>query len=56
MKAHNIRAAVIPASENDVWDVYNAEAKKEDIELVKDWRDNLNSLLLFVSLNPRLQC
>jgi hypothetical protein len=31
------------------WDVYNNEAKKTDTELVKDWRESLNSLLLFVS-------
>jgi Family of unknown function (DUF6535) len=30
------------------WDVYNNEAKKVDTELVNDWRDSLNSLLLFV--------
>jgi hypothetical protein len=40
--------------ENDVWDVYNTEAMKEDRELVKDWQDSLNALLLFVSLHPRL--
>jgi len=32
------------------WDVYNNEAKKVDTELVNDWRDSLNSLLLFVSI------
>ena len=31
------------------WDVYNNEAKKVDTELVNDWRESLNSLLLFVS-------
>jgi len=31
------------------WDVYNNEARKVDMELVNDWRDSLNSLLLFVS-------
>ena len=36
--------------EHSVWDVYNNEAKKVDTELVKDWTENLNSLLLFVSL------
>jgi Family of unknown function (DUF6535) len=35
------------------WDVYNNEAKKVDTELVNDWRDSLNSLLLFVSYCPR---
>jgi Family of unknown function (DUF6535) len=32
------------------WDVYNNEAKKVDTELVNDWRESLNSLLLFVSI------
>lgn len=35
------------------WDVYNNETKKVDMELVSDWRDSLNSLLLFVSINLR---
>ena len=35
--------------ENTVWDVYNNEARKVDIELVKDWRESLNFLLVFVS-------
>ena len=35
--------------ENTVWDVYNNEARKVDHELVKDWRESLHSLLLFVS-------
>jgi hypothetical protein len=30
------------------WDVYNNEAKKVDTELVNDWKESLNSLLLFV--------
>ncbi|KIM23507.1 hypothetical protein M408DRAFT_262720 [Serendipita vermifera MAFF 305830] len=36
--------------EATVWDVYNNEAKKVDDELVKDWRDNLSSLLLFAAI------
>jgi hypothetical protein len=35
--------------EYTVWDVYNNEAKKVDRELVNDWKESLNSLLLFVS-------
>ena len=35
--------------ENTVWDVYNNEARKVDTELVNDWRESLNGLLLFVS-------
>jgi hypothetical protein len=38
--------------EYSAWDVYNNEARKVDTELVNDWRDSLNSLLLFVSIPP----
>jgi hypothetical protein len=42
--------------EYSAWDVYNNEARKVDTELVNDWRDSLNSLLLFVSiLLPELE-
>ena len=37
------------AKETSAWDIYNTEAKKVDDELVKDWTDSLNSLLVFVS-------
>jgi hypothetical protein len=30
--------------------VYNNEAKKVDNELINDWRDSLNFLLVFVSI------
>jgi Family of unknown function (DUF6535) len=40
--------------EYTVWDVYNNEAKKVDTELVNDWKESLNSLLLFVSDDPSL--
>jgi Family of unknown function (DUF6535) len=36
-------------AEHTAWDIYNNEARKVDTEFVKDWRENLNSLLLFVS-------
>jgi Family of unknown function (DUF6535) len=36
--------------EYSAWDVYNNEARKVDTELVNDWRDSLNSLLLFVRI------
>lgn len=35
--------------ESSGWDVYNNEARKVDMELVKDWTASLNFLLLFVS-------
>ena len=37
--------------ETSGWGVYNNEARKVDIEMVKDWTGSLNSLLLFVSLS-----
>jgi Family of unknown function (DUF6535) len=40
------------APEYTVWDVYNNEARKVDAELVNDWKESLNSLLLFVSNAP----
>ena len=44
------RATTGIVKENTVWDVYNNEARKVDIELVKDWRESLNFLLVFVSI------
>lgn len=35
--------------ENNIYDVYNNEAWKADIEMVKDWRASLQTLLFFVS-------
>jgi hypothetical protein len=49
MASKGDRLSGIP-KEYSGWDVYNNEAKKVDIELVNDWRDSLNSLLLFVSI------
>ncbi|KIM22378.1 hypothetical protein M408DRAFT_323744, partial [Serendipita vermifera MAFF 305830] len=37
------------ATENSIWDVYNNIADIRDDELIKDWNDSLNSLLVFVS-------
>jgi hypothetical protein len=42
--------------EYTVWDVYNNEARKVDTELVNDWKESLNSLLLFVSDAFSLVC
>ena len=36
--------------ESSGWDVYNNEARKVDVELVRDWTGSLNFLLLFVSV------
>jgi Family of unknown function (DUF6535) len=40
--------------ENSGWDVYNNEARKVDMELVKDWTTSLNFLLIFVSYIPNI--
>jgi hypothetical protein len=41
--------------ENSGWDVYNNEARKVDMELVKDWTTSLNFLLIFVSCIPTIR-
>ena len=50
--AHLNLADGIPglAHESSGWDVYNNEARKVDVELVRDWTGSLNFLLLFVSI------
>jgi hypothetical protein len=47
--AAEVEHLLLRKKEHDAWDVYNTEAKKQDTELVNDWRNSLNSLLLFVS-------
>jgi len=37
-------------SEKSVWDIYNNLADVRDSELIKDWNDTLNFLLIFVSI------
>jgi hypothetical protein len=32
-----------------VWEIYNYESGKIDREMIKDWNDSLNTLLIFVS-------
>ena len=43
-------------SETTAWEIYNNRASVVDRELIKDWNDSLNSLLIFVRppLVPRL--
>ena len=36
-------------AETSIWDVYNNVADIRDDELIKDWNDSLNFLLVFVS-------
>jgi hypothetical protein len=37
-------------SEKSAWDIYNNIADIRDGELIKDWNDTLNFLLIFVSV------
>ncbi|KIM27204.1 hypothetical protein M408DRAFT_71641, partial [Serendipita vermifera MAFF 305830] len=41
---------VTTIQETTAWDIYNNESKKVDRELVKDWTDSLNSLLVFAAI------
>jgi hypothetical protein len=38
-------------AKSSVWEVYNRSATKIDRELMKDWNDILNTLLIFVSFS-----
>jgi hypothetical protein len=40
------------SSEDTAWEIYNRKAALYDRELVKDWNDSLNTLLIFVSASP----
>lgn len=35
--------------ETTAWEIYNHKATEIDTELIKDWNENLNLLLIFVS-------
>ncbi|PVG03066.1 hypothetical protein CPB86DRAFT_869979 [Serendipita vermifera] len=37
-------------SETTVWEIYNHKASEVDREMIKDWSDNLNTLLIFTAL------
>jgi hypothetical protein len=37
-----------------VWEIYNHKATKADREMIKDWNDSLNTLIIFVSCNKPL--
>jgi hypothetical protein len=34
-----------------VWEIYNHKAAEVDREMIKDWNDSLNTLLIFVGRN-----
>jgi hypothetical protein len=36
-----------------VWEIYNHKAAEVDREMIKDWNDSLNTLLIFVSRNNK---
>lgn len=40
------------STEDTAWEIYNRKAALYDRELVKDWNDSLNTLLIFVSSFP----
>jgi hypothetical protein len=37
------------AKETTAWEIYNSKASGIDKEMIKDWNDSLNTLLIFVS-------
>jgi hypothetical protein len=46
----------LPMTENTtVWDIYNRKASEVDREIIKDWNDSLNTLLIFVSCHGTLR-
>jgi hypothetical protein len=40
----------LATEETTVWDIYNRRATEMDRELVRDWNENLNTLLIFVNM------
>jgi Family of unknown function (DUF6535) len=48
MSAYQGKNPTQEEAEDTLWDVYNKVADNRDEELIKDWRDSLNFLLVFV--------
>jgi hypothetical protein len=44
------RESLKVTSDTTAWDIYNYHAGRAESEVVKDWKDTLNTLLVFVSL------
>jgi hypothetical protein len=40
---------LVVTEETTAWEIYNHKAAEIDREMIKDWNDSLNTLLIFVS-------
>ncbi|PVF97758.1 hypothetical protein CPB86DRAFT_734360, partial [Serendipita vermifera] len=40
----------VVTDETTVWEIYNHKALEVDREMIKDWNDSLNTLLIFTAL------
>jgi hypothetical protein len=40
---------LVVAKDTTAWEIYNHKASEVDREMIKDWNDSLNTLLIFVS-------
>jgi hypothetical protein len=45
-----LQGSLIVTPDTTAWDIYNYHAGRVESEVVKDWNDTLNTLLVFVSL------
>jgi hypothetical protein len=43
---------LVVTKDTTAWEIYNHKASEIDREMIKDWNDSLNTLLIFVSLSP----
>ena len=44
------KAPLAVNKETTAWEIYNDRAQTIDRELIRDWNDSLNTLLIFVSI------
>jgi hypothetical protein len=44
---------LVVTEETTAWEIYNHKATEIDRELIKDWNDSLNTLLILVSCKTR---
>ncbi|PVF97754.1 hypothetical protein CPB86DRAFT_734344, partial [Serendipita vermifera] len=44
------RDPLVVTEETTAWEIYNHKASESDRELIKDWNDSLNTLLIFTAL------
>jgi hypothetical protein len=40
---------LVVTKDTTAWEIYNHKASEIDREMIKDWNDSLNTLLIFVS-------